>query len=59
MVPGLRTTTTTTTVAKTTTGGMVKMTKDGARTNGSPVRKAVKKRSPSNRRMKVKKKAKV
>ena len=41
------------------TGGMKKTMKDGAKTNGSPVRKAVKKRSPSNRLMKAKKKVKV
>ena len=41
------------------TGGMKKKMKDGAKTRGSPVRKVVKKRSPSNRLMKAKKKVKV
>ena len=51
--------TTATVVTTTATGGMMKMMKDGAKTDGSPVRKVVKKRSPSNRLMKAKKKVKV
>ena len=60
VVPGHRETMTRVSVGSTMVTGGIKMTlKDGAMRIGSPVRKVVKKRSPSNRLMKAKKKVKV